>query len=255
MNRIRIISLLAFLIVLSGCTTDEPTKRDESKSANLKTLGTSSTDLLSDEKFTSLSLEIVYVTGYQPDSRTISNLTSFLASRVHKPDGITVSMRQAASSGKAPFGINEIAAIEAAERTDYNVGDNIAVFIYFADGSHENDTNSKVVLGSAYRNTSMVIYGETVKKIAARSSNISKSTVESTVVNHEFGHLFGLVNFGSTLQTAHEDSESKGHCSVNGCLMNANLEFGANLADFVDNNNVPTLDNACIFDLQANGGK
>ncbi len=255
MKRIKIVSLFVFFLVLTGCTTDESSKKENTKSANLKTLGTSSNDLLSDEKFTSLSIEIVYVTGYQPDSRTISSLTSFLSSRVHKPDGVTVSQRQVASSGKAPFSINEIAAIEAEERTEYNVGDNIAVFIYFADGSNENDTNTKVVLGSAYRNTSMVIYGETVKKIAARNTNISKSTVESTVVNHEFGHLFGLVNFGAPLQTSHEDPDSKGHCSVSGCLMNANLEFGANLVDFVDNNNIPGLDDACIFDLQANGGK
>lgn len=249
-------SLLLLFLFLTGCSSDEP--KDPSvidKSANLKALGTSATDFLSDEKFTSVRIEMVYVTGYQPSQKTIDNLKSFLNARTHKPDGVTIVTRAVNSSNKAPFTIQEIAQIETGERTIFNVGDELAVYIYFADGSNENDTNTKVVLGSAFRNTSMVIYGETVKDISNRMNAPDKSTVESTVVNHEFGHLFGLVNLGTALQTDHEDEGSNGHCEVSGCLMNANVQFGSDLIDMVNNNTTPQMDDLCIRDLQAKGGK
>ncbi|MCM4159711.1 hypothetical protein DHB64_07370 [Antarcticibacterium sp. W02-3] len=248
--------LIAFL-VFAGCTTDDPGQGGNGvdKSANLKTLGTSATDLLSSEKFTSMRIELVYVNGHEPTQKTIDNLKRFLQERTHKPDGYTIFKRAVASSGKAPFSIQEIADIESEERTAFNAGDEIAVYIYFADGSNENDTSTKIVLGSAFRNTSIVIYGETVNNISSRLNAPDKSTVESTVLNHEFGHLFGLVNLGTPLQTDHEDSSSSGHCEVDGCLMNANVQFGRDLIDMVDNNTTPQMDDKCILDLQANGGR
>lgn len=245
------------LLLIAGCSKDSTD--DESsvvdKSANLRALGTSANELLSDEKFTSINIEIVYVSGYEPSQSTLDNLGEFLEQRTYKPDGVKISRRAVSSSNKAPFEIEEIVAIEAEERLTYNAGDEIAIFIYFADGSNEGDTDRKVILGSAYRNTSMVIYGETVRKIADRMDATDKSVVESTVVNHEFGHLFGLVDVGTTMQTSHEDPDSPAHCNASGCLMNANLEFGSGVIDMLDNNGIPPMDDLCIRDLQANGGR
>ncbi|CAN5346285.1 hypothetical protein BH23BAC2_BH23BAC2_23060 [soil metagenome] len=256
MNPHKIFSFLILFLFLAGCSTDDPTRDSNTgKSANLKQLGTSARELLDDEKFTSMRIEVVYVTGYEPSPTTLNNLKSFLEERTHKPDGITIFTRAVASSGKAPFDINEIVKIEADNRTAYNSGDEIAVFIYFADGSNENDSNTKKVVGSAYRNTSMVIYGATVNSISGRANGPNKITVESTVINHEFGHLFGLVNLGTPLQTDHEDDVSKGHCDVNGCLMNANVQFGVDLINMVNNNNIPRFDDKCLLDLRAIGGK
>jgi len=252
-------SLLAFvlLLIFIGCTKDDannPAVID--KGANLKALGTSANELVSDEKFTSLKIEIVYVTGFQPTQTTLDNLKIFLENRTFKPDGISINTRAVPSSNKAPFDINEIAQIEADERTAYNAGDEITVFIYFADGSSENDTNTKTVLGTSFRNTSMVIYGKTIQFLANHTSNLERSTVESTVVNHEFGHLFGLVNMGTPMQSNHEDPESNGHCSVTNCLMAASFQFGgSSMTNVFDNNTVPVLDDLCIGDLQANGGR
>lgn len=252
----KIFKLFLILILASGCSTDDPNSGNEiDKSANLKSLGTSASDLLTDAKFTSMKIELVYVTGFEPSPKTIINLVEFLNARTYKPDGITVTTRAVTSSGKAPFDINEIVKIEAEERLSYNAGDEIAVYIYFADGSNDKDNSTKIVLGSAYRNTSIVIYGKTINNVSNRVNAPDKSTIESTVVNHEFGHLFGLVNLGTPLQSAHEDDESAGHCEVSGCLMNANVQFGGGLVDMVDNNTILQLDNFCLQDLQANGGK
>lgn len=254
---------LIFITLLSvsifSCSTEDNSSNGGGsgidKSANLRSLGESANELLSDEKFTSINIEMLYVPGYEPSQRTIDNLKSFLAARTFKPDGVSISTRAVASSGKAPFSIEEIAEIEVKERLLYNAGDELAVYIYFADGSNDQDSDTKVVLGSAYRNTSMVIYGKTIQNVAARANAPDKSTVESTVVNHEFGHLFGLVDIGTPMITDHEDDSSEGHCNVDGCLMVAFVSFGSGIIEMIDNNDIPQLEDLCIRDLQANGGR
>lgn len=258
--KLRKLIFIAFLSVsILSCTSDNSSSNnggsDFDKRANLRSLGESANELLSDEKFTSINIEMLFVPGYEPSQKTIDNLKIFLSARTFKPDGISISTRAVASSGKAPFNIDEIAEIEVKERLLYNAGDEITVYIYFADGSNDKDSDTKVVLGSSYRNTSMVIYGKTIKNVAERVNAPDKGTVESTVVNHEFGHLFGLVGVGTPMLTDHKDDSSEAHCNVDGCLMAANVSFGSGIIDIIDNNNIPQLDELCLRDLQANGGR
>jgi hypothetical protein len=56
------------------------------------------------------------------------------------------------------------------------------------------------------------------------------------------------------MQVDHEDPESQAHCNVRGCLMTANIEFGGSIIDMIDNN-IPELEDLCINDLVANGGR
>tara|TARA_R100001369_G_scaffold11109_1_gene24432 strand:+ start:21172 stop:21948 length:777 start_codon:yes stop_codon:yes gene_type:complete len=258
MKLLKILVPFLFLIFLIGCSKDSTDSDNGTpgvdKSANLKALGASANELLSDAKFTSLRIEIVYVTGFKPTDEALNNLAQFLTQHTFKPDGLSITTRAVTSTNKAPFSIQEIAEIEKVERSVYNVGDEIAIFIYVADGSNEKDVNDKVILGSAFRNTSVVLYGKTIEKIANNSNAVNKSDVETAVLNHEFGHLFGLVDVGSPMQVNHEDPNSEAHCSVSGCLMTANIEFGGSIIDMVETN-IPDLDDLCINDLVANGGR
>ena len=135
------------------------------------------------------------------------------------------------------------------------MGDEIAIYIYFADGSNEDDDDTRFVLGSAFRNTSMVIYGETIENFSRRSNAPAKEDIEAAVLNHEFAHLLGLVDLGTEPQSDHKDEDNEGHCNVSGCLMRSSIEFGSGIVDFIDDGVIPQLDAACIEDLQANGGK
>ncbi|CAL67361.1 hypothetical protein [Christiangramia forsetii] len=251
------IFFFAATFILS-CSKDSPNRSGDGsidRTANLKSLGSSASDLLNDATFTSLNIEIVYVEGNRPTEEGINLFRNFLQSRIYKPDGIKINLRSANSSGKAPFTIEEIVDIEKEERTSYNVGDEIAVWIYFADGSNEKDTNEKFVLGSAFRNTSMVIYERTIREFANRTGAPNRATIEAATLNHEFSHLFGLVNLGTTPVTDHEDPENDGHCIVDGCLMRSSIEFGSGVVNIIDGSGIPTLDDACIQDLQSIGGR
>ncbi len=247
--------LLVFFLLIS-CTDDNGNGGTEiDKSENLLSLGASAQDILSDQRYTSMHIEMVYVNGYAPSPEAITQFTKFLNERIYKPDGIKISQRSVASSGEAPFNIDEIVEIEKEERSIYSVGDEIAIFIYFADGSNENDDDRKFVLGSAFRNTSMVIYGETIETFSQRNNAPEKKDIEAAVLNHEFAHLLGLVDLGTEPQSDHVDEENNGHCNVSGCLMQSSIEFGSGIVDVIDGGNIPELDAACIEDLRANGGK
>lgn len=250
------LSLFAFIITLTSCTSESNSdeRNAPDKSANYKSLGASANDLLSDVKYQSLYVEIVYVEGYQPTTEALAALKSFIEQRTFKPDGITFSLRTINSSGKAPFSLNEIDQLERENRSVFNTGDELAVYIYYADGSNENDDDKKVVVGSAYWNTSIVIYGETINSLNAKT-NIPKSDIEAMTLKHEFGHLFGLVDLGTEPQSDHVDEENEGHCNVDGCLMRANLEFGPSLIEILEEGKMIELGEQCILDLQANGGR
>ncbi len=107
----------------------------------------------------------------------------------------------------------------------------------------------------AYRNTSFVIFEETIKEFSGQPLAPSTTVLETTVLNHEFSHLLGLVNAGTTPQSNHQDEEHGRHCNIEHCLMNWTAETGEGLLNSISGGTVPSLDDQCINDLQVNGGK
>lgn len=249
MKKIIAVISLAFLI-LTSCSQDNTENGGVIKSNNKKTLGSSAHDLLSEDKFDSMIIEVVYVEGFEPSATAINNFVSFLKNRVYKSGGIQIEKRAIPSSGKTSYTNAQIAAIEDANRIYYNDGNQIAVWAFFADAKSSTDTNTSVVLGTAYRNTSFVIYENTVRKLSNSPFKPSTVVLETTVMCHEFGHILGLTNAGTALQSPHEDEDHKRHCNVTSCLMYWESESGNVLGGAV-----PQLDAQCIADLRANGGR
>lgn len=245
--------LIVLSVILVGCSNDDNVPTNTLQGIHKQPLGTSANDLLSDSKFNSLTIEIVSVQGSEPTTTTINGFKQFLQERLFKSGGITITQRTVPSSEKAPFTIEEIIEIEKDTRTLFTHEDEITVYIYFADGSKEDDTDEKVTLGSAYFSTSIVIYENTLRRLSTRSNSPPLATIEAAALHHEFAHLLGLINIGTAQQSEHEDPKSKGHCNVPGCLMEAAIEFGNGMMSILDD--VPKLDAQCIADLQANGGR
>lgn len=250
--------ILALLLSLMGCSRDEE-KKENTKAGNILNLGASAGDLLGDHKYTSLVIEVAYVPGSEPSAGSLEELKGFLEGYIHKPDGISIVTTAIDVSGIGPYSISEVAEIESKHRTYYNEGDQLAVFIFFANGRSEAEEPNKVILGTAYRNTSMVIFEETIRKMAAGSPFVSRNAITSTTLKHEFGHLFGLVDNGSPAQSEHMDTSSRSHCNVEGCLMAATVEFGKGAIEYIKSVQTGTknhgFDDKCLADLIANGGK
>ena len=246
---------LIFVLILACSRQDDEAGVNGNLISNKKATGSSSYDLLADETFKSMAVEVVYVDGYEPSTAAINNLVSFLNERVNKSKGITVVKRAIASPGKATFTNQEIIAIEDANRTKYNTSDQIAVWAFFVDGESAENTSSAKVLGTAYRNTSFVIYEKTVQGLSSSPLQPGRSLLETTVITHEFGHILGLTNLGAKLQSDHEDSEHSKHCNVESCLMYWSAESESGIANMISGGTAPKLDAQCLADLKANGGK
>jgi len=246
--------LIISSFILASCSNDDDTPILSNQSANKRPLGTSSNDLLSDTIYKRLTIEMVSVQGFEPTITAINTFKSFLENRLFKPDGIIINQRSIASSKLSPFSIEEVKQIEDINRQRFNKEGEITVYIYFADGGNENDSNTNITLGTAYLNTSIVIYQGTLRKLASNPNAPLLSSIEGATLIHEFAHLLGLVNIGTPLQSEHEDSNSKGHCNIQGCLMEAAIEFGSGMMDILGNG-IPKLDPQCLADLKANGGR
>lgn len=246
------ISLLLFL--LASCATDSPEDKPSAHRNDL-VLGASARDFLSDEIFTALELEVVYVTGHEPTQETINSLYSFLNRHINKPDGIDIKTRAIVSPNVGSYSILELKEVEKKYRTSFSKDTKLAAFIFIADNKSE-DKEDRRILGKAYLNTSMVIFNSEIQIMTGNSS--SRSQLQTVTAHHEFGHLFGLVNNGTPAQSDHEDpdKEFRAHCSVEGCLMAAAIDINSsNLTFLEDGQKILDFDEHCKLDLKANGGK
>lgn len=210
--------------------------------------GDSAHEYLRDDDFEELVIEVQYMEGYEPTDETLDRIKVFLSDRLHKPEGITVTTLEIEARGQEAYTADDIRDIEEEERTEFNSENTMTAYYIFVDGEYENAD----VLGIAYYNTSMAIFQEKVKEISGGGTQPSRSEVERTVTKHEFGHILGLVDSGVEMQEDHQ--ENGPHCEDDECLM-----YYAMTRDFVaemlQEDNVPELDEYCIQDLQAAGGK
>lgn len=253
---------LLLIVLIFGCSSDETSsgtgqgqENTLGKSANRLSVGESSNDLLDGGSFTRLYLEIHYVEGLRPSSQTVEHFREFLNKRLNKPEGITIEFFELPSPGQEIYTVSTIRDIEDDIRTAYNEPSELKVFGLFLDGEYAENTEEGSVLGIAYRNTSFVIFSETIREFSGQPLSPSTTVLESTVLDHEFGHLMGLVNAGTPLQSEHQDTSHGRHCTAADCLMYWTAETGEGLVNMISGGVIPELDEACLEDLRAHGGK
>ncbi|AIY11866.1 MULTISPECIES: hypothetical protein [Cellulophaga] len=268
--------LLLALLVFVNCSKSTSTDTESSGSTdpnvtinkvpNLQGTGDSANDFLSNANFDKLLIEIGYVTGFKPDETAIDDFIEFIKETTFK-ETVEIQYLELSSSGKENLSINEVDEIIQEERTAYNTDDTLALFIYFSDAPSDEDEPEEdlVTLGAAFRNTSLVIYESTIIDLANKSFRVDVATVETATLHHELGHLLGLVNIGTEMVNDHEGTFTNEdgvetpsqHCNQDGCLMRAELEFGAAMKEAITakNGQVPELDVECLRDLKANGGR
>lgn len=251
--------VLLGLTLMTACKSDDSEAVVEDNTADNKLpLGTSAEDMLSNDIFQSMTVEIVYSNGFRPEQGTLNSLQTFLNERINKPGGISFVETVIPAPSGAPYNITEIRDIENANRTRYNEGNNLAMYVFFANGSSVNDTQTNVTLGSAYLNTSIVVYQQTLRDLVLITPGANLEILETATLQHEFGHIFGLTNIlNDDIHTDHEDPFHLKHCIVEECLMYFDASFAtrSSVERMMRNADVPVFDPLCIADLQAKGGK
>lgn len=222
---------------------------------NKQDVGNSANDLLAATNYRHLEVEIQYADGYEPSSAAINNFKTFLNQRLNKPSGITYKFSPIIAPNQQTYSLLDIQNIERMNRTVYTRKDTIGIYFFFADGAYSQDTDNSKILGVAYQNTSMVLFEKTIQNFSDDINEPSRFALETVVWQHEMGHILGLVNTGSPMQTIHQDEPHGHHCTNKNCLMYYTAETGDVITNLVTGGTIPSLDQNCIDDLRANGGK
>ena len=215
-----------------------------------KAVGASANQLLSSGTYKSLKIEVQYMTGFAPDAAALNHLQNVLNTYLNKPSGISIVTKEIPASSSTTLSIDQVKTIEEQNRTVFSTGDQLGVYFLYTNGNFT-DNN---VLGAAFRNTSMVIFGKTIHDNSGALGQTSRTKLEGTVLDHEFGHILGLVDIGSPMQANHKDAAHGNHCSNTNCLMYYASDT-KDILGFLLTGNIPSFDANCIADMHANGGK
>ncbi len=245
-----IIAIVIFFIGCSKSGSSYVNNPDIPDYLHNRPVGASGNELLSSSKYSSLKIEVQYMTGYQPDAAALNHLQTTLQALINKPSGISIVTKEIPASSSLALSVNDVYTIEKNNRTAFTSGSEIAVYILYTNGNYT-DNN---VLGVAYKNTSAVLFGKKINDNSGGFGQASRTKLVSTVIEHEVGHLLGLVDLGSPMQTNHKDAANGSHCNNNNCLMYYASET-SDIFGFLITGNIPSFDVNCKADLTANGGK
>lgn len=240
-----LLSTLLLGTVLVGCKKEGEVNIDRIKPK----------DFLDSRQFNTLLIEVKYVEGFEPDVDALSNLKTFLEARLNKPGGIVIEKASVTSPGGFTYSAADLNIIEDGLRTNYPQEKTITAFLFYADKGYAGDTENTKVLGVAYGTTSMAIFKESIDAFSGGLTQPSETLLETTVLEHEFGHVLGLVNNGAKPQSDHEDQMHLGHCDNPDCLMYYAVETSDFIGNLLSTGTVPVLDEQCLKDLRAQGGK
>lgn len=250
--RYPLITLCLSILVL-GCSKEKNIYQqnpDIDASLHTRSVGASANELLSLSKYTSLKIEVQYMPGYAPDAGAITHLQNTLTGILNKPGGITIVTKEIPASASGSLSAGDVFEIEKKNRTAFTSGSEIAVYILYTNGNY----TSNNTLGIAYKNTSAAIFGKKIHDNSGGVGQVSRTKLEATVLEHELGHLLGLVDLGSPMQTGHKDGANGSHCNNSGCLMYYASET-SDILGFLITGNIPAFDANCRADMRANGGK
>jgi len=253
MPRLIQLAVVIFLVLVTACKKDVDSAVISDAALNPANVNANS--FLSSSAFDKLIIEVQYISGSEPSTASINNVVTFLQAQLNKPAGISVTSKVVASPGKSVYSFTDIQAFESRNRTQLTKDKTLTAYVFFADGDYAETVNSSSkVLGIAYGKGSIAIFEKTIKSFSGGLTQPPSSTLETTVLEHEFGHILGLVNNGSAMQTLHQDEAHGHHCTNTNCLMYYQAETSDVIANLTGGN-VPFLDSNCNNDLKANGGK
>ncbi len=243
-------SFAYFVFLFFSCSKskDSSVSGINPNSLHNRSVGASANELLANAKYSSVKIEVQYMTGFAPDATAINNLQSFLTTYLNKPGGISIVTKEINPSANTTLSADDVHTLENGNRTAFTAGSQMALYVLYTNGNYT-DNN---VLGVAYRNTSVAIFGKKVHDNSGAIGQASRNKLETTVLEHEMGHLLGLVDIGSPMQTAHKANGA--HCNNQNCLLYYTAET-TDVLGFLVTGNIPSLDANCMADLRANGGK
>jgi hypothetical protein len=204
--------------------------------------------------YTSLVIEVDWVTGHAPDGAALDTLVTTLEEVCNKPDGVTIVLDDEIPDQGAPawsYAAAEDTEVAWRDRyRDPETGEAVLYYLYL-DGNSDQDSDQGLILGYAYHGSSLIMFQQTMAD--AGGGILGLGDVEPTVLVHEAGHVLGLVDDGIPMVTNHEDPAHPHHDANDGCVMYWAAETDA-VADLLGTGAL-TFDEPCRADMRAAGGR
>lgn len=194
-------------------------------------------DHVTDADYDRLVIEVDFVTERGPHGTALSDVQAALDRMVAdghlaKSAGAAFALDDAIPAGDPDkvWTFAELSAMSAAYR-DYDLSDDAsAIHILYVDGRYEGDTDQGSVLGFAWGGSWVVMLKDNITRACASSSVLGGpllsglrdrvcARAEASVLLHELGHIFGLVNNGTPMVEDHEDPDHAKHDVDPDCLM------------------------------------
>ncbi|TNF34586.1 MAG: hypothetical protein EP329_07080 [Deltaproteobacteria bacterium] len=194
-------------------------------------------DHVSGAKYAKLTVEIDFVTGKGPDGVALSDVQEALDrmradGQLAKPDGIELALDDVlpASDEDKVWTFEELRTLAQGYRDRPLDAGAAAIHVLYMDGHYQDDTPQGTVLGFAYGGSWMVMFKDNITRACASSTVIAGPVLtalrdkicartEASVLLHELGHLFGLVNNGTPMVVDHQDPDHGAHDADQSCLM------------------------------------
>lgn len=236
--------LLCFFILfnLVSCSSDEQNNLGSVFQTNLG-VGQSAKDLVSDNTFSKLIIEIGYMQGHELSNSAEQDVVNFVNQFMNKSEGVEVVQTEIPSLGQENYTTQDLRSIESENRQVFPSDNTLSIWVSIVDGKNQNES----VVGVAYQNLSISLMGATISENSGGLNQPTKASIEATIFMHELGHLMGLVNIGAPMVNNHQQNGN--HCDNSECLMFATVET-TDFFSLLIATPIPELDENCQLDLQ-----
>jgi len=226
---------------------NDPTAAFDSKASP----GSSAEAFLDDADFSLLRIEVDYMAGYEPTADAIDSLESALRKHLSKSSIEVQTPTSIPAAEDDPYSASDIRDLEAEHRDHVTRAESDTLWAYMLVVDVEFSQSN--VLGVAYYNTSMAVFGKKIEEISGGLNHPSRQKVEATVFRHEVGHNLGLVNNGTPVQQDHHDEENGAHCTNDQGIMYYAIETTDYFANLFGGT-IPGFEQFCTEDMVAQGG-
>ena len=132
------LKLFLLVLLLAGCSKSKDAYINNPGASGFhnRPVGASANELLSSSKYSSLKIEVQYMTGFPPDAAALNHLQSTLSALLNKPAGISIVTKEIPVSSKTVLSINDVIEIEKNNRTAFTSGSELAVCILYTNGTY-----------------------------------------------------------------------------------------------------------------------
>lgn len=148
-----------------------------------------------------------------PDATLRADARAVLAEELREHGGkrSVAPGADSAVPGRPVYTAADLRRIAAEHRGTHSTADRPAIYVLVLEGRYEDERAT----GVAFLATAFAVFPE---QISGGPLGINERTVETAVLVHELGHLFGLVDL-TGLGAFHEDPEHPGHSRYEGSVM------------------------------------